>query len=133
MHFIFPSRGYGRGFAPLPQAKVGESPAAQPSGSIHEHARAHGDLGVDQLDSIAITGNDAFEPVIQLAGVRRSRILISMAVSAVSGGASGEARPLIVIQKTGQLRMQKTASRFTSLSAVRSLTSSALQPDFMIL
>jgi hypothetical protein len=49
------------------------------------------------MDSIAITGNDAFEPVIQPAGVRRSRILISMAVSAVSGSASGEARSLIVI------------------------------------
>jgi hypothetical protein len=77
--------------------RVGECPAAQPSGSIHEHARAHGDLGVDRMDSIAITGNDAFGPVIQLVGVRRSRILISMAVSAVSGSASGEARPLIVI------------------------------------
>jgi hypothetical protein len=43
------------------------------------------------------------------------------------------ARFSIVIQKIRQLRMQKTAIKFTSRSAVRSLDSSALQPDFKIL
>jgi Antitoxin-like ribbon-helix-helix len=39
----------------------------------------------------------------------------------------------MVIQKIRQLMMQRVAIRFTSRSAVRSLDSSALQPDFKIL
>jgi hypothetical protein len=39
----------------------------------------------------------------------------------------------MVIQKIRQLRMQKTAIKFTSRSAVRSFDSSALHPDFRIL
>lgn len=39
----------------------------------------------------------------------------------------------MVIQNTRQVRMQKTAMSFTRRSAVRSCTSSALQPDFRIL
>jgi hypothetical protein len=42
-------------------------------------------------------------------------------------------RLIIVIQKTRQLRMQRTAIRLTSRSAVRSFDSSALQQDFRIL
>ncbi len=39
----------------------------------------------------------------------------------------------MVIQKSRQLRIEKTAIRFTSRSAIRSLDASALQPDFKIL
>src|SRR4030095_15776955 len=42
-------------------------------------------------------------------------------------------RLIIVIQKIRQLRMQKTAIKLTSRSAVRSRDCSALQPDFKIL
>jgi hypothetical protein len=48
-------------------------------------------------------------------------------------GIAESERLIIVIQKILQLRMQKTAIRLTSRSAVRSLDSSALQPDFKIL
>jgi hypothetical protein len=57
----------------------------------------------------------------------------SILVNASSGGASGAARLIMVIQKMRQLRMQRTANRFTSRSAVLSFDSSALQPDFRIL
>ncbi len=48
-------------------------------------------------------------------------------------GPSGQTRLIVVIQKIRQLRMQYTEIRLTSRSAVRSLDSSALQPDFRIL
>jgi hypothetical protein len=38
-------------------------------------------------------------------------------------------RLIIVIQNTRQLRIQRTATKFTSRSALRGLDSSALQPD----
>ncbi|MDA9544769.1 hypothetical protein ACM43_09435 [Bradyrhizobium sp. CCBAU 45321] len=47
--------------------------------------------------------------------------------------AFGEERLSIVIQKTRQLTMQKTAIRLTRRSAVRNFESSALQPDLRIL
>ena len=47
--------------------------------------------------------------------------------------AFGAERLIMVIQKIRQLRMQRTATRFASRSAVRSLASSTRQPDFRIL
>ena len=61
------------------------------------------------------------------------RSAISVSVSAIVGGACGAVRLSIVNQKTRQLMMQKTAMRLASRSAVRSLDSSALQPDLRIL
>src|ERR1700676_2356497 len=56
-----------------------------------------------------------------------------MSVSARFGGASGAERLSIVIQKTRQLRMQKTETRLVRRWAVLSFDSSALQPDLRIL
>ena len=52
---------------------------------------------------------------------------------ATSGEAVGARRFSIVIQKIRQLRIQNTAMRLASRSAVRSFEASALQPDFRIL
>ncbi len=46
---------------------------------------------------------------------------------------TGLVRLTIVSQNTRQAMMQNTAIRFVSRSAVRSLASSALQPDFKTL
>src|SRR4051812_44888327 len=62
-----------------------------------------------------------------------SRILISVGVSAVSAGASGAVRLSMVSQKIRQLTIQYTAIKLARRSAVRSLDSSALQPDLRIL
>ena len=68
-----------------------------------------------------------------LFGTSRSRICISIGVSATLGSASGQERRIIVIQNTRQATIQKTEISLVSRSAVRSLASSALQPDFRIL
>src|SRR5665213_3417930 len=51
----------------------------------------------------------------------------------MAGAAFDEVRVRIVNQNTRQLRIQKTAMRLASRSAVRSLESSARQPDLRIL
>lgn len=58
---------------------------------------------------------------------------ISVAVNARVGGASGAERLSIVIQKTRQLRMQKSEIRLVRRWAVLSFDSSALQPALRIL
>src|SRR5712691_6563685 len=65
--------------------------------------------------------------------MRRSRMAISVTVNASVGSASGAERLSIVIQKTRQLRMQKTETRLVRRWAVLSFDSSALQPDLRIL
>jgi hypothetical protein len=60
-------------------------------------------------------------------------MLISVTVRASPGSASGAARFIMVSQKIRHARMQKMAMRLTSRSAVRSLASSARQPDLRIL
>src|SRR6267154_817117 len=65
--------------------------------------------------------------------MRRSSTAISVAVSARAGSASGAERLSIVIQKTPQLRMQKSEIRLVRRWAVLSFDSSALQPDLRIL
>lgn len=51
----------------------------------------------------------------------------------MAGAAFGAVRFSMVNQNTRQLRIQKTAMRLASRSAVRSLESSARQPDLRIL
>ena len=63
----------------------------------------------------------------------RSSNSISVEVKAVSAGACGAHRLIIVSQNMRQLRMQNTEIRFASRSAVRSFESWALHPDLRIL
>src|SRR4051812_44443219 len=65
--------------------------------------------------------------------MRRSSKSISVSVKAIFGGTSGAERLSIVIQKTRQLRMQKSAIRLANRWAVLSFDSSTLQPDLRIL
>ena len=67
------------------------------------------------------------------SGIRRSRIFVSNPVSTKAGSRFGLARLSMVSQNTRQLRIQNTASRLTSRSAVRNRACSARQPDFRIL
>lgn len=66
-----------------------------------------------------------------LSLTRRSSTPVSAAVNA-RGGASGAERLSIVIQKTRQLRMEKSEIRLDKRWAVLSFESSAIQPDLRI-
>lgn len=67
------------------------------------------------------------------APTERQVALCALSFSARVGGAPGAERLSIVIEKTLQLRIQKTEIRLVRRSAVRSFDSSALQPDLRVL
>jgi hypothetical protein len=68
-----------------------------------------------------------------LSLTNRSRMRSSISVKTSSGLASGAMRLVMVSQKTRQLRIQKTASRFVSRAVVLRRDCLARQPDFRIL
>lgn len=59
-----------------------------------------------------------FAPRFPLSATRRSRILISVAVNAIAGSASGAARAIIVIHNTRQLTIQNSATRLMPKPAI---------------
>jgi hypothetical protein len=73
------------------------------------------------------------EWALGLSATKRSRNAQFQICKDIPGSASGAMRLVMVSQKTRQLKMQKTASRFVNRAVILSRDCSARQPDLRIL